>query len=460
RSPRRWAILLGFAAIYIVAGKLGLRLAFVNASATAVWPATGIALAACLILGRGVWPAIFLGAFVVNVTTAGGFLTSLGIATGNTLEAVVGSLLLDRFATGRTSLEHPRGIFQFVFLAAGLSTMVSATIGVLTLLLGGLERLPNAGTVWLTWWLGDAGGAMVVAPVLLLWGRNLRIHLEVRVLVEIAALLAASVLVGQVAFGGVVPVQRWHLPLDFLSMPLCIWAAFRFGRRMSSLVLAVVYALAVRGTLLGIGPFVRPTQNESLLLLQAFAAVVGVTTLTLAAIVHDRRIHETQLRQLSVSDPLTGLSNYRYLVESLEREIQRSQRSERPFAVVFLDLDGLKKINDRHGHLVGSRALWRVSEVLRRTVRAIDTAARYGGDEFAIILPDADEEAAQQVAARISELLALDPEPPRVTVSAGVALYPRDGSSVSELLGAADQAQYAVKRTSGSEGRVRRTSRS
>src|SRR5690349_10647604 len=112
----------------MVAGKLGLKLAFVNASATAVWPGTGIALAACLLFGRGVWPAIFVGAFFVNVTTAGGLFSSLGIATGNTLEAVIGSLLLDRFATGRTSLEHPSGIFLFTLLAAGLSTMVSASI--------------------------------------------------------------------------------------------------------------------------------------------------------------------------------------------------------------------------------------------------------------------------------------------------------------------------------------------
>jgi diguanylate cyclase (GGDEF)-like protein len=458
-SSRRWGVLLGLAAVYIVAGKLGLRLAFVNASATAVWPPTGIALAACLILGRSVWPVIFFGAFVVNVTTAGGVLTSLGIATGNTLEAVVGSLLVDRFATGRRSLEHPGGIFRFALLAAGLSTMVSATIGVLTLLLGGLASLPNVGQVWLTWWLGDAGGAMVVAPVLLLWSANLRVRLHPRVLIEIAALLVTAVLVGQVAFGGVLPLRGWRLPLDFLSMPLCIWAAFRFGRRMSSVVVAVVYSLAVRGTLMGIGPFARPSPNESLLLLQAFAAVIGVTTLTLAAIVRERRLSETQLRQLSASDPLTGLTNYRYLVEALEREIQRSQRSERPFSVVFFDLDGLKKINDRHGHLVGSRALWRVAEVLRRTVRAIDTAARYGGDEFALVLPDADEAAAQRVASRVSEMLARDPEPPRVSISAGVALFPRDGSGVSELLNAADRAQYAVKaRGSGGDGRAPRTS--
>jgi two-component system cell cycle response regulator len=162
-------------------------------------------------------------------------------------------------------------------------------------------------------------------------------------------------------------------------------------------------------------------------------------------LVSDRTRDEEQLRQMSTSDSLTGLANYGRLVEVLESEIQRSLRTERPFSALFLDVDGLKKMNDHHGHLVGSRALVRLSTALRQTCRTIDTAARYGGDEFAIVLPETEEEEALQVAARITDFLAADTEQPPVRVSIGVAVYPTDGDTPSALLAAADTALYWEK---------------
>src|SRR5213594_3159626 len=128
--------------------------------------------------------------------------------------------------------------------------------------------------------------------------------------------------------------------------------------------------------------------------------VTAVVTLVLAAVVRERREGEERLRLLAVSDPLTGLANYRKLTDALEAEVRRSSRTDRPFAVVLLDLDGLKKVNDRHGHLVGSRALCRVAEVLHGSCRGVDTAARFGGDEFAVVLPETGEDAAWLVARR------------------------------------------------------------
>jgi len=459
RSSRFWSTMLVLTAIYIVAGKLGLRLAMLNASATGVWPPTGIALAACLILGRRVWPAILVGAFVVNLTTAGSVATSIGIAIGNTLEAVLGSLLVDRYARGARALERAPDIFTYTLLAAGISTMVSATIGVTTLMLGGLAGVHEAGPVWLTWWLGDAGGVMVVAPILLLWSNNLRVHLQLRWVLEAIVLLGVVVLTGQVAFGGALLPYAQNLPLEFITIPACIWAAFRFGRRMSALVVAVVYAFAVWGTMHGLGPFARGSVNGSLLLLQVFGAVIAVTSLVLAAVVAERRRTESQLLQLTVTDELTGLANYRRLLDVLELEVQRAQRTGLPFAVLFLDLDGLKAINDRFGHLVGSRGLWRVAEALRKASRIIDTAARYGGDEFALVLPFSDLSAAAAVAVRVHELLEHDAEQPPITVSVGVALYPRDGLNVAELLAAADQQQYVHKTSARVSGGRRKAER-
>jgi diguanylate cyclase (GGDEF)-like protein len=151
------------------------------------------------------------------------------------------------------------------------------------------------------------------------------------------------------------------------------------------------------------------------------------------------------VRQLAVSDPLTGLANYRRLVEALEVEIQRSRRTGKPFSLLLFDLDRLKKINDNYGHLVGSKALCRVANVLRVNSRSIDTAARYGGDEFAVILPETGMNAAQEVARRICERVARDGELPPISVSVGVAAYAQDGETIETLVGAADQALYKTK---------------
>jgi diguanylate cyclase (GGDEF)-like protein/PAS domain S-box-containing protein len=161
--------------------------------------------------------------------------------------------------------------------------------------------------------------------------------------------------------------------------------------------------------------------------------------------VTERKQAESQARLLAVTDPLTGLGNYRRLLDVLHAEIERSGRTGRPFAVLLLDLDGLKKINDCYGHLAGSRALCRVGEVLRLFCRAIDTATRYGGDEFAVVLPETAARAAGLVASRIRNRLATDSEQPPLSASIGVAAYPQDGETVEALLQTADRELYGMK---------------
>lgn len=155
-----------------------------------------------------------------------------------------------------------------------------------------------------------------------------------------------------------------------------------------------------------------------------------------------------QVRSMAVSDPLTGLANYRRLISVLEAELDRSRRTQRPFSVVLLDMDGLKSINDQYGHLTGSRAIVRLSKILRSHSRAIDTAARYGGDEFALVLPEAATDIATRVVSRVRERLSAEPEVPALSVSAGVAAFPEDGDTPEKLLGAADRALYGMKHRS------------
>jgi diguanylate cyclase (GGDEF)-like protein len=445
-------VLIALAAVYFAAGKLGLRMAFENPSASPVWPPAGLALAAFLVLGSRVWPAIFIGAFLVNVTTAGSVTTSVCIAMGNTLEGVVGAYLVERFAHGRHAFQTARDALRFAVLAAVISTTVSATCGVTSLALAGFASWASYGPVWLTWWLGDAAADLIVAPCAVLWSMNPQVRWRRRRAFEAGILMLSLGLVTAIVFGGRFPSRVQNYPLEFLCLPFLIWAAFRFGQREVATAVVLLSGIAIWGTLRGFGPFVRDTQNESLLLLQAFMAVTAVTSLALAAVVWERRAAEKRLRRLAVSDPLTGLGNYRRLIAALGGEIRKSQRTERPFAVLLLDLDDLKGINDRHGHLAGNRALRRVANALRVSCRSIDTTARFGGDEFAVILPETGEIGARSVARRISDELALNMEPPTVSLSVGVAEYPRDGRTIESLLAVADQALYDMK--TGRKGRL------
>jgi len=194
---------------------------------------------------------------------------------------------------------------------------------------------------------------------------------------------------------------------------------------------------------------VMATQSERLLdapfTLAQFLKVGSYALVLGGALVDNARLFD-QVRQLAVTDPLTGLSNYRTLITVMEAEIQRSRRTGRSFALLLLDLDGLKAINDQNGHLVGSQAICRLANVLRIHSRAMDTAARYGGDEFAVVLPEAAEEAAASVGRRICERLARDGGTPHVTVSVGAAVFPRDGETIESLFNAADRALYGMKR--------------
>ena len=158
-----------------------------------------------------------------------------------------------------------------------------------------------------------------------------------------------------------------------------------------------------------------------------------------------QRASEDHLRHLAATDALTGLANYRKLSETLESEIRRSERTERAFAVLVFDLDGMKRINDSDGHLAGNRALCRLADILRFSCRSIDTAARYGGDEFAIVLPESNGKEADSVGRRICDRLSIDREEPLLSVSVGIAVYPEDGTTIETLFHSADRGLYDMK---------------
>jgi PAS domain S-box-containing protein len=275
------------AAVYVGAAKLGLTMAFVAEQVTAVWPPTGIALAALLLFGSRAWPGIALGAFLANATANAPLGAAAVIALGNTLEALLGAWLLRRLVGFDKALERVHDVLGLVVLAAGVSTMVSATVGATSLCLGGLMPWTAYPALWSVWWLGDAMGNLVVAPLLLTWAGWHRIVWRPRRIAEAAALLLGLVAVSLLVFTGPTAHFSFH-PLAYTVFPFVIWAALRFGQPAATLMTFVASSIAIWGTVCGHGPFAAPTTHGSLILLQLFMGVVAFTTLVLGAVTIER----------------------------------------------------------------------------------------------------------------------------------------------------------------------------
>ena len=320
------------ATVYAVAGRLGLALAFVHESATAVWPPTGIALAAVLILGPRVWPGIFLGAFVANELTAGSFVTSLLIASGNTLEALTAGYLINRYAGGRHVFDRAHNIVRFVM--AGLAgATVSATIGITSICVFGFARWQDAGSIWATWWLGDVSGAMVVAPLILLWAAQPRFDWPAARRIELALLTLTAAVVGWVVF------VASPYPLSFLAIPICVWAGFRFGQREAVTITCALSLIAVWGSAQGLGTFAQASPNDSLLLVEAFLAVASVVGLTVGTAASERRQSEEVLRR-SHGELAERMDQRTRDLEVSERRLQTIIDTE-PACVKLVSADGL-----------------------------------------------------------------------------------------------------------------------
>src|SRR5216110_2337644 len=283
--------------VYFIAGKFGLMLASLHASASPVWPPAGIALAALLVLGYRAWPAIFVGAFLVNVTTAGNVATSLAIASGNTLEALCGAWLVNRFAGGTTVFDRPQGVFKFA-LAAAVSTIIGPAFGVTSLALAGFADWANYGAIWLTWWLGDTTGDLLIAPSVILWSIASKRRWNRREAVEAGILLLLLFVLSEAVFCGWLTIPARNYPFPFVVFgPIVIWMAFRFTQRETATGIFILSAFAIWGTVHGFGPFVGETKNQSLLSLQSWTTVLTITAMALSAGMAERGRAEEALRE-------------------------------------------------------------------------------------------------------------------------------------------------------------------
>jgi len=362
------ALMLGAVAlVYFLAGKLGLHFAFVHASASAVWPPTGIALAALLLFGRGIWPAITVGAFLVNLTTSGSIVSSLGIAVGNTLEATVGATLVAKYAGGVRAFDRLQDFLRFVLFGGLVGTAISATIGVISLIISGEATYTAFGAIWLTWWFGDVAGALIVTPALVLWGARVSFATFRAQPFEAVLLLVVIVATGALVFSD---AELSRYPLPFLCIPPLIWAAFRFGQREVATSVLLLSAIATWATVGGIGPFAMGGDNESLILLQAFMATIAVLTMSVAQLVWERKVIERERLALLESERAARAEAERASSAKDEFLAMLSHELRNPLAAIGNAAQVLSTLGTSHSF--AERAINIVNRQTRHLSRLID----------------------------------------------------------------------------------------
>ena len=441
--------MLVVALAYYVAGVLSLRLALVGDQVTPIWPPTGIALVGLLLFGRRVWPGIALGALLVNAPISRSLLDASGISFGNTLAPLLAAYLLMRVGF-RAELDRLRDAMAIVFIGA-LGMTVSATGGTITLVLSGAVSTRDFWPTWWVWWAGDAMGILVFAPFLLSLrsarfpsGRPWRRWTEV-----------GFVFLGTAGLTYGVFQSRLHI--QYVVFPFLGWAAWRFRQRGAALAALLTSGIAIWAAVKGTGPFAEGTLQGKMVTLQVFNATVALASFFLAAVgaerlqnSAERKRAEKELAHQALHDPLTGLANRMLLIDRLTQALARSERRRRSVAVMFLDLDRFKVINDSLGHEIGDQVLVCVADRLRSFLRPEDSASRLGGDEFVILCEDiANERDAIGIAERLGQSvqqpIALATGELVVTTSIGIALGKAVADSPERLVRDADAAMYQAK---------------
>src|SRR5215813_11301941 len=291
------AVLTGIALTYFLLAKSGLALALIHPSASPIWPPTGFALAAILLWGYRAWPAIFLGAMMANATTNGSMSTAISIATGNSLEALVGAAVINVWSNGRDTFSTPNTVAKFAVICVVLATPISATVGITTLVIAGYAEWANFANIWLTWWLGDMIGALVVTPVVVLCALSDARAFRSTELTKSAAVISLAVAVGFIAFNPLFKESQHPDTLGFLAVLPLLWAALRRGPRDTAITSFILAGFSIWGTFSAAGPFAPASLNDAFLSVLVFLISVSVPSLALSADVAMRKTIEENLRR-------------------------------------------------------------------------------------------------------------------------------------------------------------------
>jgi integral membrane sensor domain MASE1 len=303
RITRDAGMLILIAAIYFFTARIGLGFfEAVNGFASLVWPPSGIALAAVLLMGYWIAPGIFLGAFLANLTTGATFFGALGIALGNTLEAVVAAYLLRRMLNFQNTFEKEYDVVGYFFFAGCLATMIASTVGTTSLWLSDIVPWSTFGATWRAWWLGDMIGVILIAPLILLWRTHPRFSFPFRAswerVIEISVVSILFFLAHAYVFTNFFFPPAMHETVRaypyFVFLPLT-WIALRFGTRITILATFVTTTIAIFSTAQGWGPFTGASLNIRLYQVEIFTLVTVATMLLMATMVAGARRTEENL---------------------------------------------------------------------------------------------------------------------------------------------------------------------
>src|SRR5215472_14369417 len=297
RGPNYIAGLIGIGLTYFVLAKSGLALALIHPSASPIWPPTGFALAAIVLWGYRAWPAIFLGAMMANATTNGSMSTAISIATGNSLEALVGADVMNVWSNGRDTFSTPNTVAKFAVICVVLATPISATVGITTLVIAGYAEWANFANIWLTWWLGDMIGALVVTPLVVLCALSDARAFRRTELTKSAAVISLAVAVGFIAFNPLFKQSQHPDTLGFLAVLPLLWAALHRGPRDTAIASFILAGFSIWGTFSAAGPFAPASLNDAFLSVLVFLISVSVPSLALSADVAMRKTIEENLRR-------------------------------------------------------------------------------------------------------------------------------------------------------------------
>jgi signal transduction histidine kinase len=312
--------------LYFTTARIGLSLDAVSNFATLIWLPTGISIAALLIFGYRLWPAVTLGAFFANLVNGASPMVALGISVGNTMEAVTAVYLLRRFIGFQNTLNKLKDVTGFIIIASILSPVISATIGVGSLLIGQVITSTAFFGTWLAWLLGDMISALLITPLILVWYEKPKVRLRPKRVIEIGGLLSLLIVVAAIVFRGFLGVEKINLPLTFLVFPPLIWASLRFSQREVITTIFALTILATISTIEGLGSFGSSNLTSSLLFLQSFIGTISITCMILSAAISERNQLERRKDDFihtashELKTPITTIKGYTQILAKLFRK--------------------------------------------------------------------------------------------------------------------------------------------